>query len=178
MRCRAASPSVVTVVVAQIPCRDENVHMMRCHPHRCCCCPVQVARGRSTGLWCLKGSLQSGEDSRPCRWLLLFVNQAGDLVESCDVSSVPLIRCCECFAQALCSAIGHVMMIPTLWGVHVIPFSSRETARPLRLPRCIIVGHVWSNNLNLYYGPINMIIGKVVPTIVYSTPLIGGQTMS
>ncbi|KAF5816477.1 hypothetical protein HanXRQr2_Chr03g0134711 [Helianthus annuus] len=50
---------------------------------------MQVACGRSTGLWCLEGSLESGEDSRPCRWSLLFVNQAGDLEESCDTSSVP-----------------------------------------------------------------------------------------
>ncbi|KAJ0753557.1 hypothetical protein HanPI659440_Chr09g0337141 [Helianthus annuus] len=49
---------------------------------------MQVACGRSTGLWCLKGILESREDPRPCRWSLLFVNQAGDLERSCDASSV------------------------------------------------------------------------------------------
>ncbi|KAJ0882802.1 hypothetical protein HanPSC8_Chr10g0413881 [Helianthus annuus] len=51
---------------------------------------MQVACGRSTGLWCLEGSLESGEDPRPCRWSLLFVNQAGDLEGSFDASSVPV----------------------------------------------------------------------------------------
>ena len=55
---------------------------------------MQVACGRSTGLWCLEGSLESGEDSRPCRWSLFFVNQAGDPVESCDDSSVPVKKFC------------------------------------------------------------------------------------
>ncbi|MFS7979069.1 hypothetical protein Hanom_Chr10g00923021 [Helianthus anomalus] len=59
-------------------------------------------------------------------------------------------------------------MIPFLLGVRVHHFSSLVTARPLRLPRCVIVGHVWSNNLNLYYGQINMVIGKGMSTIVYS----------
>ncbi|KAJ0880495.1 hypothetical protein HanRHA438_Chr10g0463791 [Helianthus annuus] len=51
---------------------------------------MQVACGRSTGLWCLEGSLESGEDPRPCRWSLLFVNQAGGLEGSFDASSVPV----------------------------------------------------------------------------------------
>ncbi|KAJ0742549.1 hypothetical protein HanPI659440_Chr10g0365451 [Helianthus annuus] len=51
---------------------------------------MQVACGRSTGLWCLEGSLESGEDPRPCGWSLLFVNQAGGLEESFDASSVPV----------------------------------------------------------------------------------------
>ncbi|MFS7930184.1 hypothetical protein Hanom_Chr04g00341121 [Helianthus anomalus] len=88
------------------------------------------------------------------------------------------MHCCRCFAQALCSAIGHETRIPILWGVRVLQISSRVIACPLRLPRCVIVVHVWSNNLNLHYGPINMVISKVVPTIVYSMRLINGQTKS
>ena len=84
-------------------------------------------------------------------------------------------------------------MIPTLWGVHVLPISSLVTARPLRLPRCltllatvvgtmlgtcVIVGHVWSNNVNLDNGQTNMVIGMVMPTIVYSIRLTSGAAKS
>ena len=63
-----------------------------------------------------------------------------------------VVDACKCFAQALCSASSHEMTIPFLLGFRVRRHSSLVTARPLRLPRCVIVGHVWSNNVYLYYG--------------------------
>ncbi|KAF5807114.1 hypothetical protein HanXRQr2_Chr05g0229931 [Helianthus annuus] len=61
-----------------------------------------------------------------------------------------VVDACKCFAQALCSASSYEMTIPFLLGFRVRRHSSLVTARPLRLP--LIVGHVWSNNVGLYYG--------------------------
>ena len=43
-----------------------------------------------------------------------------------------------------------------------------------KLGTCVNVGHVWSNNVNLDNGQINMVIGMAMPAIVYSIQLISG----